>query len=91
VRVDVPGMQKEDFNTSIEENILYLNGETRYARESHDSTCHVMECPYASFQRSIPLPRNVDVDSAQASYRKGVLNIRLPKLVSDNSKSIRLS
>jgi HSP20 family protein len=91
VRVEVPGMQKEDFNISIEGNILYLGGEKRYARESHDSTYHVMECAYGSFQRSIHLPHNVAVDSAQASYRNGVLNIRLAKLVSDNSRSVRLS
>lgn len=91
VRVEAPGMEKEDFKITIEGNMLYLSGEKRYERESHNRTYHVMECAYGSFQRSIPLPRSVDADNAQASYKNGVLNIRLPKLVKDSSKNIRLS
>jgi HSP20 family protein len=39
-----------------------------------------MERAYGAFQRTIPLPRNVDMDNAEASYKNGVLNIRLPKV-----------
>jgi HSP20 family protein len=91
VRVEVPGMEKEDFSITIEGNQLYLSGEKRYEREARDSTYHVMERAYGSFQRSIPLPRNVDADHAQASYKNGVLSIRLPKVESDSSKTIHLS
>ena len=91
VRVEVPGMEKEDFSITIEGNELYLSGEKRYERETHDSTYHVMERAYGSFRRTIPLPRNVDADRAQASYKNGVLSIRLPKLASENSRTIRLS
>lgn len=91
VRVEVPGMEKEDFSISVEGNQLFLSGEKRYERESRDSTYHVMERAYGAFQRTIPLPRNVDADKAQANYKNGVLSIRLPKLVSDNSRTIRLS
>lgn len=91
VRVEVPGMEKEDFSITIEGNQLFLSGEKRYEREARDSTYHVMERAYGSFQRSIPLPRNVDADRAQASYKNGVLSIRLPKVESDSSKTIHLS
>jgi len=91
VRVEVPGMEKEDFSITVEGNALYLSGEKRYERESRDSTYHVMERAYGSFQRTIPLPHNVDADSAQASYKNGVLSIRLPKVVSESSRTIKLS
>jgi len=91
VRIEVPGMEKEDFSITIEGNELYLSGEKRYQREARDSTYHVMERAYGSFQRSISLPRNVDSDHAQANYKNGVLSIRLPKVKSDSSKTIRLS
>lgn len=91
VRVEIPGMEKENFTITIEGNELFLSGEKNYVRESKDSTYYVMERAYGSFQRTIPLPRNVDADKAQASYKNGVLSIRLPKLVSGNSKAIRLS
>jgi len=91
VRVEVPGMDKEDCQITIEGNMLYLSGEKRYERETHDSTYHVMERAYGSFQRAIPLPRNVDTDKAEASYKNGVLTVRLPKVGGDKSRAIPVS
>jgi len=91
VRVEVPGMEKDDFSITVEGNLLYLSGEKRYERESRDSTYHVMERAYGSFHRSIQLPHNVDADRAQASYKNGVLSIRLPKVFSESSRTIKLS
>lgn len=88
VRVEVPGMEKDDCRITIEGNVLYLSGEKRFERETHDSTYHVMERAYGSFQRSIPLPRNVDTDQAEASYKNGVLSVRLPKSGNQAAKSI---
>ena len=78
VRVEVPGMEKEDCNITIEGNMLHLSGEKRFERETHDSTYHVMERAYGAFRRSIPLPSNVDIDKAEANYKNGVLTVRLP-------------
>ncbi len=88
VRVELPGMEKDDCQITIEGNMLHLSGEKRFERETHDSTYHVMERAYGAFQRSIPLPRNVNIDRAQASFKNGVLTIRLPKEGSDNVKTI---
>lgn len=91
VRVEVPGMDREDCRITIEGNMLYLSGEKRYERETLDSTYHVMERAYGSFQRAFPLPRNVDTDKAEARYRNGVLTIRLPKVGGEKSKAIPVS
>ena len=91
VRVEVPGMDKEDCRITIEGNVLYLSGEKRVERETQDSTYHVMERAYGMFQRSIPLPRNVNIDKAEARYKNGVLTIRLPKEDGDQAKSIQVS
>lgn len=90
VRVEVPGMEKEDCQITIEGNTLYLSGEKRFERETHESTYHVMERAYGSFQRTIPLPSNVDTDKAEASYKNGVLTVRLPKTGSATGKSITI-
>jgi len=79
VRVELPGMEKDDCSITIEGNILYLSGEKRFARDTDDSTYHVMERAYGAFQRTIPLPRNVDMEKAKASFKNGVLTVRLPK------------
>ena len=88
VRVEVPGMEKEDCRITIEGNTLYLTGEKRVEREAGDSTFHIMERAYGAFQRAIPLPRHVDIDKAEAKYRNGVLTVRLPKTGGEASKSI---
>lgn len=91
VRVEVPGMEKNDCRITIEGNMLHLRGEKHFERETGGSTYHVMERAYGAFQRTIPLPRNVDTDRAEANYRNGVLSIRLPKAAADNSRNIRVS
>lgn len=91
MRLEVPGMEKEDFSITVEGNTLYLSGEKRYERETRNSTYHVMERAYGAFQRTIPLPHSIDADRAQASYKNGVLSIRMPKVVGENSRTIRLS
>jgi HSP20 family protein len=91
VRVEAPGIEKEDWQITIDGNKLYLSGEKRFERVTHDSTYHIMERAYGSFQRSIPLPHNVDIDKAEANYKNGVLTIRLPKVGNCKSRMVRLS
>ncbi len=83
-------MEKEDLKITIDGNVLYLSGEKRIERESHDSSYHIMEHAYGAFQRAIPLPRNVRTDDTDASYKNGVLKIHLPKASSEKVKNIPL-
>ena len=88
VKIELPGMEKEDCRITIEDGVLYLRGEKHLVRESFDSTFHVMERAYGAFQRAIPLPGNVDVEQAEASYKNGVLLIRLPKVADPHRRTI---
>lgn len=93
LRLELPGLDKDDCKIVIEGNVLHLSGEKRFERETDDSTYHVMERAYGAFQRSIVLPRNVNIEQAQASFKNGVLTVRLPKQGSDSdsAKSIPVS
>lgn len=90
VRVELPGLDKDDCEITIDGNMLHIRGEKRFERETSDSTYHVMERAYGSFQRAIVLPRNVRVDKASASFRNGVLTVRLPKGEQDDVRTIRV-
>ena len=79
VRLEVPGMSKEDCDITVAGNNLVISGEKRVQRETVGESYHVMERAYGSFQRVIPLPRNVDPESAKAAYRDGVLSVTLKK------------
>lgn len=79
VRLEVPGMDSENFDIDVVENYLVVRGEKRVQQEQRQGRFHVMECAYGSFERAIPLPVEVDGNRAGASYRRGILTVTLPK------------
>lgn len=88
VRVELPGMEKDDCEVVVEDNVLYVRGEKRYQRESETERYHVLERAYGHFERAVPLPKYVDADKAQAHYKSGVLTVRLPKAESAHAKRV---
>ena len=84
-------MDKADCSITIEGNLLRLSGEKRAVRETHNSTYHVMERAYGAFERTIPLPRNVAIEQARASFKNGVLTVHLPKQEVPEPRSLQLS
>jgi HSP20 family protein len=79
VRLETPGMSKEDFDLEVTGDYLVVRGEKRVAREETQGRWQITECAYGSFERAIPLPAQVNGDQASASYKKGVLRVELPK------------
>lgn len=88
VRIELPGMDKDDCQITLEGQVLVLRGEKRVERETDDSTYHIMERAYGAFERSIPLPHQVDIEHAHASFKNGVLVIRLPKVGQDRERYV---
>ena len=88
VRVEMPGVGKENFSIRIIGNTLFIRGDKRVVRESEGSTYQLVERAYGSFERSIVLPKHVDSENAQANYVDGILSIRLPKAVSETVRNI---
>lgn len=80
VRLEVPGMDREDFDIDVLDDHLVVRGEKRVQHEQREGRFHLMECAYGRFERAIPLPFEVDGGSADARYRHGVLSVRLPRL-----------
>jgi HSP20 family protein len=88
VRLEAPGMRREDFNIELIGNVLSVWGDKRLERESGAGRYRVMQCAYGSFRREVPLPVEVKADKTRASYRDGVLRIELPK--SDGARARRV-
>lgn len=80
VRLEVPGMQKQDLNIEVEGNTLVVTGEKHFERENTEGRWRVMQCAYGSFRRVVPLPASVTPEQARASYKDGVLRVEIPKL-----------
>lgn len=91
VRLELPGMRKEDCRITVDGNVLYVSGEKHVEYSSHDSRYHVMERAYGSFRRTIALPGEVLADKASASYTNGVMSIRLPKASGEKPRFITVT
>lgn len=91
VRLEVPGMEKDDFDIEVEDNQLVVRGEKHVERTEKKGHYHIKECAYGSFQRVIPLPVQVDSSGANASYLNGVLVLNLPKLNPQKSRKIEVT
>ncbi len=79
VRLEVPGLDKQDMDIEVRNDVLIVRGEKRYEQESGSGRYRMRQCAFGSFHRSIPLPLPVLADKTSASYRNGVLRIELPK------------
>lgn len=79
VRVELPGMEKEDLSVEVVGGSVVIQGEKRFEREQSEGRWRVLQCAYGRFRRSVPLAAAVLADQAKASYRNGVLRVELPK------------
>jgi HSP20 family protein len=79
VRVELPGMRKEDIHISLHRGRLQIRGEKRSSDEDETRHYHLMERAFGSFERSIALPENIDARRAEVSYQDGVVIVILPK------------
>jgi len=80
IRLEAPGLEKQDFDIQVLGDTLVVRGEKRFERETTEGRWRSVQCAYGSFQRSFALPAKVVHDDAKASYRNGVLKVELPKL-----------
>ena len=89
VRIEAPGMRREDFNVELHDHVLTVWGEKQFDQEASRGRRSVVQCAYGSFRRDVALPVSVKADKTKASYRDGVLRIELPK--SDAARARRIS
>jgi HSP20 family protein len=79
IKADVPGIEEKDLDVSITKDAVIIQGEKKYEHEEKSSNFYKKERSYGSFRRVIPLPVEIDESKAEATYKNGVITIRLPK------------
>jgi HSP20 family protein len=90
LKMDVPGLKKDDIRITIEENMLTISGDRKIDREEKKSNYHRIERVSGTFSRSFSLPRNVKSDHIEANYDNGVLEIYLPKVEEAKPKEVEI-
>jgi len=79
LEAELPGMNRDDFELTVENNVLTLRGERRFEKRDESDNYHRVERAYGQFSRSFTLPQTVSPENAAAEYKNGVLRVVLLK------------
>ena len=80
IDAELPGIDEKDIDISVKGNSLTIRAERREEKkEEREGQTLFQECRYGTFERTLPLPMEVEVDQISATYRNGVLHLEMPK------------
>jgi HSP20 family protein len=79
VRADLPGMKREDIDVSVERGMLVIRGSRREESEVKEKDYYRSERVTGEFYRSVAFPEGADPSKIEATYRDGVLEVKLPR------------
>jgi HSP20 family protein len=90
IEAEMPGMGEENIKVSISDGMLTIKGEKEISKKDEGKNYIKREINYGCYERTIALPDSVDVDKAEASFKKGMLWINIPKKAEAIKKSREL-
>jgi HSP20 family protein len=90
LKLEVPGVNEEDINVSLENSTLSVQGERKFEKEEKEENFHRIERRYGSFTRTFRLPNTIDTEKVEANYEKGILKITLSKRAEAKPKQIKI-
>jgi len=91
VKMEVPGVEKDQLHLTVSDDRLTVRGEARKESEEKRKNYFRQEIRYGAFQRSIPLPVEVDAAKASAELKNGMLKIALPKSKQPKAQEIKVA
>ncbi len=91
VTAEVPGINKQDLDISVENDVLTLKGHREVEQPGEGESYRRHERGHGSFRRAIGLPFSVDPENVQAQYRDGILRLELPRHEASKPKQIEIS
>jgi HSP20 family protein len=90
LKAELPGVKKEGFEVSLEEDYLTIKAEKNHEEVSEGATYYARERSYGKYSRSIRLPFAVEGEKVSATLENGVLEVRLPKAEEAKPKQIEV-
>ena len=91
VRVEIPGVDKEKVELSVEQGVFTIRGERPAEAQTAEETCIRAERPLGRFVRSIALPESADPQKVTATYRNGVLEVKIGKREAARARKIEIT
>jgi HSP20 family protein len=90
VTIELPGMEQKDVDVSLTDDTLTIKGEKQVEKKDEKRGYYVSERTYGSVFRTVPLPPGVDTGKAEATFRNGVLTVRIPQTPEARAKVKRI-
>jgi HSP20 family protein len=90
-KVELPGLDKDEIEVNITDHLLTIRGEKKHEEEIREDNFYRAERSRGSFSRSVDLPEEVDTERARASFKNGLLEIRMPKTEEAKQKGKRVN
>ena len=81
VVAELPGMDEKNIEVKITNGMLTIKGQKQEEKEEEKQDYYLRERSFGSFERTFPVPDGVELDQVDASFKKGVLTVTLPKTV----------
>jgi HSP20 family protein len=91
IHADLPGVNKEDLDISFNEGQMTIKAERKEVHEENTDQVHRYERSFGKVQRTMTIPRNADMEKAQACLKDGVLTIVFPKLENKTPNKLQIS
>lgn len=79
ITAELPGLDEHDIEVKIANGLLSIAGEKKEEKEEKKKDYYLSERHYGAFQRSFSMPEGVDANKVEATFKKGVLTVTLPK------------
>ena len=79
LRADLPGMERDDIEIELKDNILTISGERKVEHVDEHEGYHRVERSFGRFSRSLGLPKGIAPEDVKADFDRGVLEVRMPK------------
>jgi HSP20 family protein len=89
-KADLPGLTREDVQINITDHLLTIKGEKKQQEEEREKDYYRSERLYGAFARTLPLPTEINPQKVRATFKNGVLEVRLPKSDEAKKKEIKV-
>ena len=90
VKAEIPGMDKDNIQVNLTDHTLTIKGEKKKEEEVKEEKYYRSERSYGAFVRTLELPRDVHADKIKATFKNGVLEVRMPKTEEAKAKEIKV-
>lgn len=90
VEAEIPGAKKEDIEVKVRDNSIIIKGEVKREEEKKEENYYRSERFYGRFERVLPLPTDVKVEEAEASFENGILKLMIPKVSQEKEIKVEI-